>query len=235
MEKWILFDLDGTLLPMDQEVFTKAYFKELAKKLAPYGYDPEVLVNAIWSGTADMVKNNGQNTNKTVFWDRFFKIFGEGAKNHLSVIDEFYRINFDNIKNFCGYNPEAKKTVDVLKKNGYKVGLATNPIFPLTATELRIKWAGFTPEDFKFYTTYENSYYCKPNTDYYKSILEKYGISPENCIMVGNDVCEDMVAEKLGIKVFLLTDCIINKEGKDISVYPHGSFSDLLKFLKIEK
>lgn len=29
----ILFDLDGTLLPMDQDVFVGAYLKLLAKKL----------------------------------------------------------------------------------------------------------------------------------------------------------------------------------------------------------
>ena len=55
----ILFDLDGTLLPMDQEAFTTGYFKFLAKKLAPYGYEPKSLVDAIWAGTAAMVKNDG--------------------------------------------------------------------------------------------------------------------------------------------------------------------------------
>ena len=35
MIKAILFDLDGTLLPMDQDTFIKAYFGLLAKKLAP--------------------------------------------------------------------------------------------------------------------------------------------------------------------------------------------------------
>ena len=30
----VLFDLDGTLLPMDQDEFTKGYFKLLAAKLA---------------------------------------------------------------------------------------------------------------------------------------------------------------------------------------------------------
>ena len=33
----ILFDLDGTLLPMDQDQFTYTYFKELAVKLAGGG------------------------------------------------------------------------------------------------------------------------------------------------------------------------------------------------------
>lgn len=50
--------------------------------------------------------------------------------------------------------------------------------------------------------------------------------------MVGNDVDEDMVAEKLGMKVFLLTDCLINKTGADIDLYPHGSFPELMAFVR---
>lgn len=49
--------------------------------------------------------------------------------------------------------------------------------------------------------------------------------------MVGNDVGEDMIAQTLGMKVFLLTDCLINKEDTDISVYPHGSFDELLAYI----
>ena len=50
--------------------------------------------------------------------------------------------------------------------------------------------------------------------------------------MVGKDVTEDMIAGELGMKVFLLTDCIINKENKDISVYPNGSFKEALEYIK---
>ena len=73
----ILFDLDGTLLPMDQEAFTTGYFKLLAKKLAPYGYEPKSLVDAIWAGTAAMVKNDGSCTNEQAFWKKFAAIYGE--------------------------------------------------------------------------------------------------------------------------------------------------------------
>ena len=41
MIKTILFDLDGTLLPMDQDAFTKAYFKSLSEYLLPFGYEPK--------------------------------------------------------------------------------------------------------------------------------------------------------------------------------------------------
>ena len=49
----VLFDLDGTLLPMDQSVFAQDYFGRLARKLAPYGYEPKKLIEAVWAGTEE--------------------------------------------------------------------------------------------------------------------------------------------------------------------------------------
>ena len=46
----VFFDLDGTLLPMDQEEFVNTYMGLLAKKMAPQGYDPKHLVAAMWAG-----------------------------------------------------------------------------------------------------------------------------------------------------------------------------------------
>ena len=71
--KAIFFDLDGTLLPCDIDVFTKAYFTELAKVLAPYGYEKDELVAAIWGGTKLMYKNDGSKSNCDVFWECFAK------------------------------------------------------------------------------------------------------------------------------------------------------------------
>ena len=65
-------------------------------------------------------------------------------------------------------------------------------------------------------------------------ILEKIGLQAEECLMVGNDVTEDMVASKLGMRVFLLTDNIINKNGEDITVYPRGSFDELVEYIKTQ-
>ena len=110
--------------------------------------------------------------------------------------------------------------------------MATNPLFPAIATQSRAKWAGLNPEDFEIITTYENSRHCKPNPDYYRDILATLDENPENCVMVGNDVQEDMIAETLGMKVFLLTDNLINRTGEDISRYPHGSFGELMDFIR---
>ncbi len=75
--KAVLFDLDGTVLPLDQDEFTKGYFSILAKKVGPYGYETKKLVDAIWSGTTKMVENDGTKSNADAFWDRFAEIYGE--------------------------------------------------------------------------------------------------------------------------------------------------------------
>ncbi len=231
MLKMILFDLDGTLLPMDQEVFTKDYFKRLAAKLLPHGYQADQLVDGIWAGTAAMVKNDGTCTNEEAFWRRFVQIFGEKALADKPIFDEYYRVEFQQVAEVCGCSAEAKATIEELKKRGYRIALATNPIFPAIATESRIRWAWLEPEEFELYTTYENTCYCKPNPDYYRDLLQRLDCQAEECLMIGNDVEEDMIAESIGMKVFLLTDCMINKKERDISVFPHGGFKDLLQYL----
>lgn len=230
--KVVLFDLDGTLLPMDQEVFVKTYFGLLAQKLTPHGYQAEQLIGAIWKGTAAMIKNDGTKTNEAAFWDKFAEIYGENARKDEPYFEEFYRQDFDKVQCACGYHPKAAETVRMVREMGVRVALATNPIFPAIATQKRMAWAGLSPDDFELYTTYENSCYCKPNPDYYRAILEKLGVFADECLMVGNDVREDMVTQTLGMKVFLLTDCLINGEEKDISVYPNGDFEALAEYLR---
>ena len=230
--KAILFDLDGTLLPMDQDLFVKTYFKLLAVKLAPYGYDPKQLIDAIWGGTAAMVKNNGSCSNEDAFWTFFTGIFGKQALEHLPVFEDFYANEFQGAQAVCSPIPQAAEAINLVKEKGFRVALATNPIFPAIATRSRIRWAGLTPEDFELYTTYENSRFCKPNPAYYQDILAQMNLRPEECLMVGNDVTEDMIAQKLGMQVFLLTDCMINKNNEDISAYPHGGFPELLEYIR---
>ena len=229
--KVVLFDLDGTLLPMDQDVFVKMYFGLMAKKLAPHGYEPDSLIKAVWAGLGAMYKNNGLQTNEEAFWNAFAGLLGEHVRKDKPLFEDYYRNEFQQVKNYCGFNPKAVETVHKLKESGYRVVLATNPLFPSIATQSRIRWAGLSPEDFELYTTYEDYSYCKPSLGYYKAVLEKLSVQPEDCIMVGNDVGEDMVAENLGMKVFLMTDDLINKENVDISVYPHGGFDELVEYV----
>ena len=168
---------------------------------------------------------------RTPFWKKLCEIFGQDALKDEPIFEEFYRTDFSKVKEVCGYNALATKVIVTVKQKGLRVALATNPIFPAIATQNRIRWAGLVPEDFELYTTYENSRFCKPNLDYYRDILTTLGVCAEECLMVGNDVDEDMVAQNLGMQVFLLTDCLLNKSGRDISEYPHGDMEQLIEFV----
>ncbi len=229
--KTVLFDLDGTLLPMDQEIFLKAYMGKLAAHMAPHGYEPETLVKSIWASTMAVIKADGTLSNEDMFWQTITSMCGDQVKSDMAIFEEFYQDKFQEVANACGYDPMANQVVKFLKDKGITLILATNPVFPAVATNSRIRWAGLDCEDFALVTTYENSHFCKPNIKYYEEILDKMGLDPKECLMVGNDVAEDMIASNLGMEVYLVTDCLINSKGLDIANYPQGSLNDLLNYL----
>ena len=220
----LLFDLDGTLLPMDQDLFVKAYLSGLCKKLAPLGYDPKTAAEAIWKGTAAMVKNDGSRRNEEVFWQVFCGIFGEKAREDMPRFEEFYRNEFQQVAQVCGHTPAAAELIAWAKKRGLRLVLATNPLFPAVATHSRVRWAGLDPADFAHITTYENSSLCKPNPAYYREVLDALHLQPEECAMIGNDAQEDGAIATLGVPVFLLTHSLIDRTG-DTSL-PRGGFEE---------
>ena len=230
--KAILFDLDGTLLPMDQEAFVSAYLGGLIRLLSPIGYDPKDVEAALRASTRAMMTNDGRITNEEMFWQSFSAVLGEGIRNHGKAFDLFYKEEFKKLKSTCGYNPRAREIVGLAKSRGARVILATSPLFPGVATETRMGWTGLEPSDFEHVTTYENSRYCKPNPVYYTNLISELGLRPEECVMIGNDVGDDMVAESVGIRCFLLTDYLINRKNVDICQFRHGDYDELIRFIK---
>ena len=228
----VLFDLDGTLLPMDQEVFVKAYLGLLSKRMAPHGYDPREIVDAVWKGTDAMVRNDGSRTNEAVFWNLFQARFGPKSLEDMPIFEDFYRTDFELARGSCGFTPEAARTLELCRELGLRTTLATNPIFPDVADASRLSWIGLKMEDFDLVTDMSNCCYCKPNPAYYKAILEQFGLEPEHCLMVGNNAKEDwQAASAAGIPCYLLTDNIINPDNIELTC-PHGSYADMVDYLR---
>ena len=224
----ILFDLDGTLLPLEQKTFTKECFDLMHKKLSPFGYDMDVLYNCMNA----MISNDGTKTNEQALMDKVFEIRGEKANIEKHLFDEFYATDFNLVRKVCGYDKKANETIKKLKEKGYKLAIATNPLFPRIATEKRIAWAGLDINDFELVSTYEDFHFCKPDERFYEEFVIKLGVDAHECLMVGNDAVEDMVAERIGMKVFLLTDCLILDKKTNIDNYPKGDFDELLDFIE---
>lgn len=226
----VMFDLDGTLLPLEQEDFVKVYFSELCKKLAPLGYDPKQTVDAIWAGTKAMMKNDGSRPNTDVFWE-VFRSLCAGLPDAKELCDEFYTNEFNKAKCILKYETDRRPLIEKLKAAGLRLVVATNPLFPPDGMYTRMAWVGLKPEDFELVTDYDNSSFCKPNPAYFKEICDKLEVEPSECVMIGNNAVEDTAAAKLGIDVFVVPEFLENPTGADYSAYPQGTLSEAIDYV----
>ena len=230
--KAIFFDLDGTLLPLDEKLFVDIYFTELSKVFSEYNIESNKLVEAIWTATHEIIKNDGKRTNEEAFWEKFKSIINIDLSNVKEVLEKFYANEFfTKLKKCSTENNLAKVAVNLAKKNGRKVVLATNPVFPIDAL-VRLKWTGLDIDDFDYVTHYSNSSFSKPNPKYYLDLCKKLDVEPKECLMIGNDERQDIfAASSAGMNCYLVTDylytypeCKVNCE--------KGSFEDLIEKLK---
>ena len=225
----ILFDLDATLLPMDMDEFVQKYFHEMGKMFHDL-IDGRVLAKYVMECTELMVKNVEDLRNEDVFFTRFSELIDGDLEVYQARFDEFYDTLFLNARSTTQQSQAMIKAVKLLQDKGYKLVLATNPLFPMKANHHRINWAGFSPDDFSYIPSFENNKYCKPNLDYYREVLGAIKRSPDECMMVGNDALEDMVAAKLGIKTYLIENHLLNKHQVEIKADHRGFYDDFYAF-----
>ncbi|MFW6022030.1 MAG: HAD family hydrolase [Halanaerobiaceae bacterium] len=232
MGKAVLLDLDGTLLPIDIEYFIQSYFKLLTEYFNST-FEADIFINNLMTATRKMIENNGKKYNYEIFEEEFFKLTEvDNPDTIMDKFDNFYKEQFPKLREEIEVNSRSMKLINILKKKGYQLVLATNPVFPRRAIKERIRWMGIEPDEFSFITSYENMHYCKPALNYYNEIMTKLNLDPVECIMVGNDMQEDMVAGKLGMRTFLVTDYLINRTEEDLNCDWKGSFEELIIYFR---
>lgn len=230
MFKAVFFDLDGTLLPLDLEIFVHRYFKALAPFFA-HKVEPQKFVKELMLATEAMINNTGNISNEEAFMQKFLPAIGQEKEEMYPLFEKFYEGEFPKLKEYAGHSELAEKIVGQAVAQGYRVVLATNPIFPEMATRHRMEWAGISHLAWDLVTTYENSRFCKPNPKYFQEICAKLSLTPEECLMVGNDVQEDLVAGTLGIQTFLVTDCLIDRGSPKYTPDYQGTLEEFYKFV----
>lgn len=226
--KAILFDLDGTLLPMNTKKFHDLYFSSLGNYFDDL-MNKEEFVESVWIATLKMLNDETEKQNKVIFENEFKKHVSD-LELYMERFNNYYETEFEVVKGSTSEEPIVKKIIKMLKDKGYLLILATNPLFPLNAVEKRIEWAGLDHEDFVHITHFENSNSCKPNKLYYENILRKFNLESSDCYMVGNDVSDDMVAKNIGLKTFLLTPHILNMTNDEPTWDHEGDYGDLFNW-----
>ena len=233
MKKLIMTDLDCTLLPMNQDAYIDLYVKEIAKLFYEHGYDGKAIAKATMQSSYMMAKNDGSKTNEEAFNLAFSSIIKEDAQKIIDIFPDVYGDRYDIIKTVTSENPYAQEIVKLMKEHAQYTVVATQPMFPLQAVKRRLSWTGLSDEMFDHLTTYDNCTFCKPNPLYYKEIMDKFSATPENTVMIGNDITEDILpCQKLGVETFLIEDGLINTIDYDISGLRKGSYPDLIEYLK---
>ena len=227
----VLFDLDGTLLPIDGEAFEAIYFKGLSSYFIDR-FEPKEFIKIIWSATKQMVMDTSSKTNEEVFMDALKEIVQEDITWMQERFERFYLNEFDQIKLAVTPNESIQKAVKLLKEKGYRCVIATNPMFPKIAIEKRIEWTGCDRNDFEYVTSFEKNHFCKPQIKFYEEILSDLRLNVTECLMVGNDIREDMIVSKIGMKSYLITDHIIQNEDIPEYVNYSGSYDDFLSFVQ---
>jgi len=228
----ILFDLDGTLLPMELEPFAKIYFGALARELAPFGLTPETLFKPFWAATKAMMVNTTGKLNADVFWETFTALTQVNRAQVEPICDAFYNVGFQAARAATKENPLAKEAVRIARAKADKVILATNPLFPMAGQATRLSWLGLTPEDFDLVTCYTTDRFCKPNPAYFHDVCQRMDIDPKACLMIGNDDKEDMhCATAAGMDAYLVTDCrLVDKDNPWQGA--QGTFVQMVEMLK---
>jgi len=228
----VLLDLDDTLLGNDIERFLPPYFAALGRRMAQF-VAPDDLVKMLLASTRVMMKNDDPAiTNQQVFDADFYPRLGLPAAAVRPTLAAFYEEDFPALKGHTQLRPQARPLVQALFDQGFEVVIATNAMFPRRAIEHRLDWAGVLDFPFKLITSYENSHFCKPNPRYYEEILGRVGCRPDQAMMVGNDLSNDIEpAAQVGLHTYWVVEPPA-QAGLAPHAGRHGSLADCLAWVQ---
>lgn len=219
-----MFDLDGTLLPVNPDFFASDY-PEAAAPHFRHIIEPGTFKETLFKATFDMIHNlDPEVVNIDAFGISFERRTGYQWKKLWPIFERFYNEEFKKLQALVPESKVARNVVEACVNQGWQIIIATNPVFPEVAIRERMRWCGIEDFPWKFITTIDDMHFCKPHIQYYQEIVDRVGLDPKLCVMIGNDMQEDMVAGKLGMKTILVEDFCIDREGGE-----EGRTSDILK------
>ena len=222
----VLFDLDDTLLNTNMGDFLPAYFQGLGQALAHLG-SQQTITRQIRFAVDKMVCNRDPSRLlREIFAENFYPSLGTSETECAQRLSEFYAVDFPKLQSLVQAKPEAQQLINECRSQGFNLAIATNPLFPETATRQRIRWAGLDPNHLPFFSSYDNFHFTKPNLSYYAEVIGRLGWPEGPIIMVGDSVPLDLLpAEQMGLHTFWVA------LETDTSDRPHGSLTDLRPFL----
>ncbi|WP_321369595.1 HAD family hydrolase [uncultured Desulfuromusa sp.] len=233
--KAVLFDLDGTLLRAQMREFIPRYLRALSAYCTDI-VAPEKFEKTLLEIIRDLIhtEGDGLRTNEERVYSKMQRDLAIPESRMRESLALFEQNDLNGLQHFIHPIPLAKQIVRNCHEAGVPLVLATNPVFPMFMIRARVQWAELEEDSFAFMTSYENSYYCKPQSGYFEGIAAQLNVAPENCLMVGNDINHDLAAVATGMKTYLVDTWLIDRDGPEWPCANRGDHSSLQKFLRAE-
>jgi FMN phosphatase YigB (HAD superfamily) len=230
MSLTLLLDLDDTLLDTNLDAFMPAYFHALSQHLSRH-IAPGVLQRALVAGVGLMYESEDPTqTLEDVFNAAFYPRVGFSRDQLLEVVEEFYDHVFPYLVQHTRQKPESIPLIEWALSCGYRIAIATDPLFPRKATYHRLRWAGFAPEQFELVSSFEHFHFTKAHPAYYAEVLGRLGWPEGPVLMAGNDILRDLIpAHRLGLKTFFVDVAAESGPGFEMG---RGRLADLRPWLE---
>jgi FMN phosphatase YigB (HAD superfamily) len=227
----LLLDLDDTLLNTNVGAFIPAYFQTLSKHVAGQ-VAPETVLPALISGMRLMVESEDPSrTLQEIFEADFYPRLGIPKEVLTDALESYYDEVFPTLRHVTSPVEDAAGFVGWAISQGYRMVIATDPLFPRKATHHRLRWAGFKPEQFQLVTSFEDFHFSKTHPSYYAEVLGRLGWPDGPVLMVGNDLERDILpAQKLGLATYQIVTESASGVGPEARA--RGSLSDLRLWLE---
>jgi len=226
----LLFDLDDTLLDTNLDAFMPAYFQALTQHLAMHSA-PSTMLRALLAGINLM--NESEDPTRTleeIFDVDFYTQLGFSKQDLVHIFEGFYDDVFPVLAQHTRPRPAAVPLIEWAYSRGYRIAIATDPLFPRKATYHRLRWAGFDPQRFELVSSFEHFHFTKTHPAYFAEVLGRLGWPEGPILMVGNDPVRDLVpAHRLGLKTFLVSDGSAESVGVETG---RGTLGDLRPWLE---
>jgi HAD superfamily hydrolase (TIGR01549 family) len=209
MIKAVLLDLDNTLIQNNDHAFTREFLRlanrHFRKRLGCDNFTPIINTALRTTGSNHHIPSK---TNTGLIIDTIAQMMGHNPDEARSALSDFYREVYPELQALITPVSGAAELIADLKQRGYAVVIATNPLYPAEAVYSRLKWGGLVedPNYYSFITSADNMHFSKPNPAYYAEIIGNIGLEPDEVIVVGDSMRNDIQsASALGIHTFHIT------------------------------
>lgn len=194
MIKAVLFSPDGALLRCDERALANEYLRLTAAHLDELWGAPRaarLLADALHTLAAP---RDAQTANGDLLAETLAAAAGRAPQDVHAALDAGCAARFAALRDSVRPAVAAAEAIALAQQQGLAVVIAANPLYPAAVVRQRLAWAGLpdSADDYALITGSDSAHFVKPDPAYYAEIVARIGVEPDEAIMVGSSLADDV-------------------------------------------